>query len=98
MKKTYSILICCLILLQVSLINLHLNAQSFNASISDTYDNQNHCEGFGVYLEATPNNSSQYSYIWTCPGGICPNVWFTNGAYATFFLLSTNRLLKYIRY
>jgi hypothetical protein len=85
MKKTYSILTCCLILLQVSLTNLQVNAQSFTASISDTYDNSNHCEGFGVYLAASPNNSSQYSFIWTCPGGICPNVWNTNGAFASFF-------------
>lgn len=65
--------------------SLLANAQSITATVSVAYDDPNHCAGYGVFLNASPDDNSLYNYSWSCPSGICPPNWNPSDASSSFF-------------
>jgi len=84
MKKNFNYVSICLILFFAGACSFNLNAQSFAAQLNLQYYNSQ-CENNAVFLDALPNDTSLYSYSWTCPSGVCPNLWTQSGASASFF-------------
>ena len=85
MKKNFNFISICLILFFAGVCSFNVNGQSFTASISVFYDDSNHCTDNGVTLLATPSDNTLFSYVWTCPGGNCPNGWVQNNSFANFW-------------
>ncbi len=92
MRIRFSILLSCLIFLQLSMLS-RLTAQTFNASVFVYYDDPiKKCAGNSVILMAFPSDDLLYSFSWTGPGGNFPVSWNIYGGGVSASYISSNDL------